>query len=173
MAGVFYGALCVAAATWLHFRALGFSFFGDPMAASCLLGLAAACLTVSLSLLAYRLLPVVRELAGELAPVVVDGMSRSALVLVSVFSGVGEELFFRGALQEEFGIVAASVVFGVAHFGPDRRYLLWTLWAVAAGFLFGFLYDFSGGLLAPMLAHALHNAATLLLWKRHRQSGKP
>lgn len=98
-----------------------------------------------------------------------DGADRGSLLLVSVFSGVGEEVFFRGAVQQEFGLLVASVLFGVVHVGPDRRYLVWTAWAVLAGFLFGVLYDFTGGLLAPILAHAAHNAATLLLWKRSRK----
>jgi CAAX protease family protein len=99
----------------------------------------------------------------------VDGADRGSLILISVFSGVGEETFFRGAVQQEFGIVVASLLFGLVHVGPDRRFLLWTLWAVLAGFLFGGLYDLTGGLLAPILAHAAHNAATLLLWKRSRK----
>ena len=98
-----------------------------------------------------------------------DGAGRGGLLLVSVFSGVGEEAFFRGAVQQEFGIVAASFVFGLVHVGPDRRYLFWTGWAVLAGFLFGALYAATGGLLAPILAHVAHNAATLLLWKRARK----
>ena len=68
--------------------------------------------------------------------------------------------------------MVASLLFGVAHIGPDRRYLVWTAWAVLAGFVFGILYDVSGGLLAPILAHSTHNAATLLLWKRSRRGGK-
>jgi membrane protease YdiL (CAAX protease family) len=112
---------------------------------------------------------VLRAIAEELAPRLVDGADRGSLLLVSVFSGVGEEVFFRGAVQQEFGLVVASVLFGVVHVGPDRRYLVWTAWAVLAGFLFGVLYDFTGGLLAPILAHAAHNAATLLLWKRSRK----
>jgi uncharacterized protein len=72
-------------------------------------------------------------------------------------------------VQQEFGLVVASVVFGLVHVGPDRRYLFWTGWAVLAGFLFGTLYDVTGGLLAPILAHAAHNGATLLLWKRSRK----
>jgi membrane protease YdiL (CAAX protease family) len=112
---------------------------------------------------------VLRAIAEELAPRLVDGADRGSLLLVSVFSGVGEEVFFRGAVQQEFGLLVASVLFGVVHVGPDRRYLVWTAWAVLAGFLFGVLYDFTGGLLAPILAHAAHNAATLLLWKRSRK----
>jgi membrane protease YdiL (CAAX protease family) len=41
-----------------------------------------------------------------------------------------------------------------------------------AGFVFGFLYEVSGGLLAPIVAHSGHNAATLLLWKRSRRDQK-
>ena len=98
-----------------------------------------------------------------------NGADRGGLLLISIFSGVGEETFFRGAVQHEFGLVAASLLFGIVHIGPDRRYLAWTAWAVLAGFLFGALYEVSGGLLAPILAHAAHNAATLLLWKRSRK----
>ncbi|MBD0357552.1 MAG: CPBP family intramembrane metalloprotease [Rubrobacter sp.] len=66
-----------------------------------------------------------------------------------------------------------SLLLGVLHVGPDRRYLVWTVWAVGAGFLFGALYEWTGGILAPMTAHVLHNAATLLLWKwsRRKRSG--
>ncbi len=105
----------------------------------------------------------------EIAPRLVDSADRSGLVLVAIFSGLGEETFFRGAVQPEFGLVVASLVFGLVHVGPDRRYLVWTAWAVLAGFMFGALYEITGGLLAPILAHSAHNAATLLLWRRSRK----
>ena len=168
-AALFYGSLTVAAALWVTLRGFELRLTGDSVALSLALGAITPVVTVSLGLLAYRLLPVLREVAEELAPRLVDGASRTSLVLVSVFSGVGEEAFFRGAVQQEFGLVVASVVFGVVHVGPDRRYLWWTAWAALAGFLFGTLYDVAGGLLAPILAHAAHNAATLLLWRRSRR----
>jgi uncharacterized protein len=168
-AGIFYGALVVAAALWSALRGREIHFLGHSVVASLLLGALTAAVTISLGLLAYRLLPVLREIAEELAPRLVDRADRSGLVLVAIFSGLGEETFFRGALQPEFGLVVASLVFGLVHVGPDRRYLLWTVWAVLVGFLFGFLYEVAGGLLAPILAHSGHNAATLLLWKRSRK----
>uniref|UniRef100_UPI00128BB64F CPBP family intramembrane glutamic endopeptidase n=1 Tax=Rubrobacter aplysinae TaxID=909625 RepID=UPI00128BB64F len=128
----------------------------------------AAGLTFSVGVLAYRLSPTIRRLAGELAPTVVDGASVRDLMLVSLFSGVGEEALFRGAVQPEFGLVVAAVAFGALHVGPDRRYLLWTGWALLAGLLFGWLFWVTGGLLAPVVAHTLHNAATFALWKRSR-----
>ncbi len=171
-AALFYGSLAVVAALWCGLRGFDVRLLGESPAASVLLGLLTAGCTVSLGLLAYRFLPALREISEELAPRLVDGADSTSLVLISIFSGVGEEAFFRGALQQEFGLVVASLLFGVAHIGPDRRYLVWTAWAVLAGFVFGFLYDVSGGLLAPILAHTAHNSATLLLWKRSREGLK-
>jgi uncharacterized protein len=168
-AGIFYAALVVVSALWSALRGRELHFLGDSVAASLLLGALTAAVTISLGLLAYRLLPVLRELAEELAPRLVDRAHRSSLVLVAIFSGVGEETFFRGTLQPEFGLVVASLVFGLVHVGPDRRYLVWTAWAILAGFMFGALYEITGGLLAPILAHCAHNAVTLLLWKHSRK----
>jgi CAAX protease family protein len=168
LAGVFYGLLVVAAALLNGLRGRELRWVGDSITLGLLVGLLSAAATVSLGLLVYRLLPLMQKIADELAPRLVDGVDTGSLVLVSVFSGVGEEVFFRGALQPEFGLVAASLIFGLLHVGPDRRYLVWTAWAIFAGFLFGVLYEATGGLLAPVLAHSLHNAATLVLWKRSR-----
>ena len=154
---------------WAALRGFDLRLAGDSLALNLVLGSITPIATVSAGLLAYRLLPALRAIAEELAPRLVDGTGRASLLLLSLFSGVGEEVFFRGAVQQEFGLVVASVLFGVVHVGPDRRYMVWTLWAIAAGFLFGVLYEVSGGLLAPILAHAAHNAATLLLWKRSRK----
>lgn len=172
-AAIFYGVLVVAAVFWSALRGHDLHLLGHSVAWSLLLGALAAAATVSLGLLAYRFLPVLREIAEELAPRLVDGADRSSLVLVSIFSGVGEETFFRGAVQPEFGLVVASLLFGAVHVGPDRRYLVWTVWAALAGFLFGALYEVTGGLLAPVIAHSAHNAASLLLWKRSRKGAGP
>ena len=166
---LFYGFLTVAAALWATLRGFDLRLAGDSLALSLALGVLTSLVTVYVGLLAYRLLPVLREIAEKLDPRLIDGAARGGLLLVSIFSGAGEEAFFRGAVQQEFGLVAASLLFGIVHVGPDRRYLVWTAWAVLAGFLFGALYEVTGGLLAPILAHAAHNAATLLLWKRSRK----
>ena len=167
-AALFYGALVlVAAAIGAVFGRNVFAF-GGPLAPSLALGVATACGTVTSGLLAYKAFPAFKKLSEELAPLVVDGMRRRDILLLAALSGVGEEALFRGALQPEIGIVAASLLFGALHVGPDRRYLVWTLWA---GFLFGALYGWTGGILAPVVAHALHNAATLLSWRHSRKAG--
>jgi uncharacterized protein len=173
LAAVFYVALLLAAAVVGALAGRNAFALGDSALFGLFVGVTSACGTVALGVLLYRTLPVLRRLSDELAPHLVDGAKRRDLVLVSIMSGVGEEAFFRGALQPEIGLVASSLLFGVLHVGPDRRYLVWTVWAVGAGFLFGLLCSWTGGILAPMTAHLLHNAATLLLWKwsRRKQSG--
>lgn len=172
-AALFYGFLLVAAALWNGLRDRALFAVGDSVPVSVLLGVLAAAVTVSAGLLTYRAVPLLRRLADELAPMLVDGTSRRDLVLLSVFSGIGEEVFFRGAVQPEFGIVIASLAFGLLHVGPDRRFVIWTVWAVAAGFLFGALFIATGGIAAPVIAHTLHNGATFLVWKRARSEKRP
>jgi membrane protease YdiL (CAAX protease family) len=169
LAAVFYAALLLAAVVVGSLGGQNAIALGNSPVFGLFVGVISACGTVALGVLLYRLLPALRRLSDELAPHLVDGAKRRDLVLLSIFSGVGEEALFRGALQPEIGLVASSLLFGVLHVGPDRRYLVWTLWAVAAGFLFGLLYLWTGGILAPVTAHVMHNAATLLLWKRSRQ----
>ncbi|HEX7170127.1 MAG TPA: CPBP family intramembrane glutamic endopeptidase, partial [Rubrobacter sp.] len=116
-AALFYGSLTLIAAVWCGLRGFEVRPLGERPVASLLLGALTAVCTVSLGLAAYRLLPVLRSISEELAPRLVDGADSASLVLVSVFSGVGEEAFFRGAVQQEFGLVVASLVFGLAHIG--------------------------------------------------------
>jgi len=66
---------------------------------------------------------------------------------------LGEEMLFRGLLQPAIGIVWSSLIFGLLHVGPDRRYAPWTLMAIGMGFAFGGLHYYTGNLLAPILAH--------------------
>lgn len=168
-AALFYGGLVIAAALWSGLRGRELFVIGDSVPLSIVSGLGTAAVTVLAAILAYRLVPALKKLAAEIAPQVVDPANVRDLILISVFSGVGEEVFFRGAVQQEFGLVVASVIFGLVHLGPDRRYIAWTASAVAAGFLFGWLYIVTGGLLAPIIAHAAHNATIFALWKRSRR----
>jgi hypothetical protein len=84
-------------------------------------------------------------------------------VVLALASGIAEEAFFRGALQPHVGLVAASVIFGAVHFVPRREFLPWTAFAIAAGFLLGWLFEHSGNLVAPVVAHATINAVNLWL----------
>ncbi len=88
------------------------------------------------------------------------------IVLLAMASGVGEELLFRGWLQPEVGIGAASFLFGAAHVW-DRRALPYGLYAAGMGFVLGGLFAYTGpGLWAPILAHVVNNLIGLLALAR-------
>jgi hypothetical protein len=95
-------------------------------------------------------------LAGALGP-----LTPAQVLVLAAASGIGEELFFRGALQPRVGLVAASLLFGAAHFVPARPLALWSVFAAAAGLLFGLLFATTGNLVAPVVAHATVNGLNL------------
>jgi CAAX protease family protein len=104
-----------------------------------------------------------QALAGLLGPL---GL-RDCLLLAAA-SGVAEEALFRGALQPQVGWVVASLIFGLAHIAPRRELLPWTGLAIVAGFVLGGLFEVTGNLVAPVVAHFGINAINLrILSRRH------
>lgn len=89
------------------------------------------------------------------------------IVAYAAVSAAAEEIFFRGALQQAFGIVVASLVFGALHFGPGKKFLPWPIQATVMGFAFGGLYWFTGDLIAPTTAHFVINYQNLHFINRY------
>lgn len=96
------------------------------------------------------------EFRGLLGP-----LENMEVLAFALLSAVGEELFFRGALQSSFGLVISSLVFGMLHIGPSKKFLPWPFQAVAMGFAFGGLFWITGNLAAPILAHFVINYQNL------------
>lgn len=82
-------------------------------------------------------------------------------IIIAVFSALGEELLFRAVLQERLGLLVATGLFAVAHFPVERDLWLWPLLALPVGLAFGGLYEVTGAVLAPIVAHAVINALNL------------
>ena len=91
------------------------------------------------------------------------------LVLVAVFAGIGEELFFRGVLQRLFiklfknpwaGILVTAFIFSAIHaqfYGFIPRFIL--------GILLGLIYWYSGSLWPAIIAHFAYDAfAVIMIW---------
>jgi membrane protease YdiL (CAAX protease family) len=93
------------------------------------------------------------------------------ILAIGAMAGGGEELLFRGALQAQAGLVIASLLFGLAHFGGVRTFVL-ALWAAGAGFVFGGLAIVTGGILAPVVAHGLYDALAIAYLRWGRGDGK-
>ncbi len=89
-----------------------------------------------------------------------------ALWWLAFVSAVGEEVLFRGAIQPWVGLVGTSLLFGALHVGPQGLFGAWSLWAAIAGFLLGWIYQRTGVLAVPILAHFLVNAVSLTMLRR-------
>jgi len=83
------------------------------------------------------------------------------IVVLAVASSVGEEMFFRGAMLPAIGLVGSSAIFALLHIGPKARHLPWTASSFAVGLLFGAMFQWTGDLTGPVVAHFLVNFLNL------------
>lgn len=81
--------------------------------------------------------------------------------LIATASGICEEIFFRGVLQQQFGLIIASLVFGLFH--PGGKFWIYTAWAILAGFVLGLSFEYSHCLWVPIAAHFTNNFLSLLM----------
>ena len=96
-----------------------------------------------------------------------------AVLVIAVIPGFGEELLFRGFIQnllkrivknDHLAVWTAAILFSAIHFqfyGFIPRMLL--------GALFGYLYIWSGNLIVPMVAHFVNNFVSLLALYVHQR----
>jgi membrane protease YdiL (CAAX protease family) len=73
------------------------------------------------------------------------------MVILSGLAGLSEEVFFRGVLQQEIGIVFASLVFGMLH----AISLPYMVWATLMGGYLGWLLHVTQTLWIPILTHTI------------------
>jgi len=85
---------------------------------------------------------------------------------IALLAGLGEEMLFRGVLQDSFArwmplwvaIVMAAVLFGVLHAVTPTYAVL----ATVVGAYLGGLYLWTGNLLAAIVAHAVYDFVALV-----------
>jgi len=61
------------------------------------------------------------------------------IIIIALIAGIAEEMLFRGVLQIRFGIVAASIVFGLLHYISPAYVII----AALMGLYMGTFYYFS------------------------------
>jgi membrane protease YdiL (CAAX protease family) len=128
------------------------------VASSLLLGAALAVVCVAVSRAMSERLPRVRELGLALRPSLAHA-SNAELLVTAALVGAGEELFFRGILTPLLGVLLSSLVFGLVHQTRGRARFVWIAWATVMGVLFASIFELTGSLAGPILAHVVVNAA--------------
>ena len=153
----FYALMTLAAGIWIYAARLPVTLIGiEGLVEAYFLGIALFVISLMLSAKFQWAKELERLFAEVLTP-----LSWPVIFLLALLSSVSEELFFRGAAQNQFGLIPASLLFGLIHFPVRKTMIPWTLMAVVMGFLLGGLYIYAGNLLAPITLHFLINFANI------------
>jgi membrane protease YdiL (CAAX protease family) len=143
-------------------------------------GLGVAATIPLLILLAWSLgskLPALERLRREVYDVLLPLLANCSvpdIAAISLVAGVGEEALFRGLLQTGIGeaagpwvgLVAASILFGLAHFVTPTYALL----AGLVGAYLGWLFAASANLLVPITVHSVYDFVALTFLIRGHQN---
>lgn len=162
---VVYGVLVSLGWLWLVLRDRGgvvasaaIGAHGPAAAAGA--GLAAAVALYALGRLLARYVRTFAELDSRLA-VMVGPLSENQVIVVALASGIGEEFFFRCAMQDHLGVWLTAACFGLAHVGGGAALRWWAPQAAAFGLAMGWLVEAGFGVLSAAVAHALFNFFSL------------
>lgn len=93
---------------------------------------------------------------------ILGDLTGAEMTLIIFASGIGEELFFRGWLLNEIGLIPSSLLFGVVHFPPNRDWIFWPFFAAVMGVALGALCLWTNTLLFAILVHAAVNFVNIL-----------
>jgi membrane protease YdiL (CAAX protease family) len=137
----------------------------DNLLRDCLIGIAAAAIPFALFCFSLsekaRAIPIIRSLrktiTGDIR-VLFSSATFIDICLISLVAGLAEELLFRGVIQAKWGIVAASILFGVLHAVTPAYVILATM----IGFYIGLLYHVFQDLLIPIQLHCIYDFGALI-----------
>jgi membrane protease YdiL (CAAX protease family) len=165
-------ALALLALGWMALR--GLPLVWGPMGNAVVAGglTAVVCAAVNVAILRaappFRPVESIRRVYRQLLEPLFGTLSGPEIVTLSLAASVGEELLFRGALQRELGVVPAALAFGALHWGGGGT-LAFATGAALLGAVLGWLMVATGGLLAPMVAHAVYDALVLAYIRQEAQ----
>jgi len=171
-----YGPLTVGALAWAWFGGGRFAWsldtpwlsapYSERLALSLGLGLVLALAVVAMTPYLVERTKWARALHSELEAII-SPLSSAEITGLALASGFAEELFFRGAMQPVLGLLITSVIFGAVHVGPKPVFLAWTTWAFVMGLLLGVIFELTGVLWGPVLAHVWINQRNMAFIRRH------
>lgn len=169
LASGFYGIVTLFAFGYALFGGSGgqpFLGLALPSPALALAGVGVGLVVVGVVHVGIRLLEAVEDGAREMAQLL-GPLTRKEALYLALFSSVGEELLFRGALWPHLGLIGTTCLFGLSHVLPRKALWGYPLFAALAGLLLGLLRDASGSVIPCILAHWVINALNLAWLGRH------
>ena len=162
-AAFFYAFPAAVAWIWLHFQKPGLSaalWMPAHWARDLAVGVAAGLAVVGVTLAFSRWFAWTRRLGAEFGWIL-GAQKTWEIAWIALLSGCAEEYLFRGALQQKFGIWAATIVFGVIHWPLNPNFFPWPFVAGVIGLGLGGLAIWTDSLVAPAAAHVVINLVNL------------
>ena len=97
------------------------------------------------------------------------------IIVIAVLPAVGEELLFRGCIQNQLFNITRNTHLAIwitaFFFSAIHVQFLGFVPRMLLGALFGYLYFWSGNLLVPMLAHFFNNGLQIFLLYAYQREG--
>ncbi|MCF6093498.1 CPBP family intramembrane metalloprotease [Microaerobacter geothermalis] len=116
------------------------------------LGLGLGILVVFFDLIMMKWLPFSYFDDGGINEKIFKNRTVIHIFTIAFIVSISEEFFFRGVIQTKFGIWIASLIFTLIHFRYYKKWVLMiTLFLISMSL--GWLYQFTGRLFSPMVAH--------------------
>ncbi len=162
-AAFFYAFPAAVAWIWLYFQKPGLSaalWMPAKWYLHLPLGVAAGLLVVALSIVFGKYFAWTRRLEAEFGWIL-GAQKFWEIAWIAILSGCAEEYLFRGALQQKFGLIAATIVFAVIHWPLNPNFLPWPFVAGVVGLGLGVLAQQTESLVAPAAAHVVINFINL------------
>ena len=102
----------------------------------------------------------VQEIEERMRSVTQEVTNVPGALLLGLSAGIGEEIFFRGAIQPRYGIVFTSLVFTAIHVQYDFSLILLGVFALSV--MLGLERKYMGTV-AAIITHAAYNTLSVLL----------
>jgi len=170
---VFYGAMFVVSVAWIFFdpgisiETLFFWRSLDILAIHLALGVSLAiflhALTKELNAKSDWSRRLTIWFKSELGHI-----NTKTIFILALSSGIGEELLFRGVIQQKSGVLIASLLFGLMHWPPRKELRSWTYMAGIVGLLLGGMTEIASSIVPAIITHVLINFLNLRLIVRTR-----
>ena len=158
------GALVAIALSWKHLRGIPLSLgdLWEGVIIGCVAGMAFSLVNWYILCIAPSVHPVtmIRQFHRENLKPLFRDVGVVDIIIISLAAGIGEEILFRGIIQSEVGIVLSSIIFGALHMN-GKGALAFGCWVTLMGALLGWLAIWTGGLLAPIICHALYDVMSI------------
>jgi membrane protease YdiL (CAAX protease family) len=169
-AALIEGGLLGIAVIWIYLRDIPWQSALSPTLAHCCTGIGAGLflLTVNYLVIVYgsrycSFFRMLKNLIEQDISPLFKNIHIWGIGLIAIFSGVSEEIFFRGVLQSQIGLFLSSIIFGCVHIWKATA-ILYGIYAAIIGLYFGVLYTLTGNLWVPVIAHITNNFVAILYY---------